>query len=130
MRHRLKKGNSRDHIFAVLSALSQTHDWSIEIKQWRDKRSNAQLAYFYAGIVNPICEETGNEVQDIHDFLCGEYWGWHEVKVMGQRKKKPVQTLTSPEPVSVENMVNFCEWCVMRMANEGIILEPPREVNV
>ena len=113
-----------------IQGLNKKRNWAIEIKRWVKKRSNAQIAYFWGGIVNTVVMETGNDKDTIHDFLCGDFFGWEEYKVFGQVKKRPVRTLTSPEPLSVEEMVNFCEWCVMRMAEEGIIIEPPREIQV
>ena len=128
--YKLAKGMSRDGFKDMIDTLDYNRDWRIKVVQWREKRSNAQLAYFYAVIVHPVCEETGNEVQDIHDFICGEYWGWEERKIMGQVKKKPIRTLTSPEPATVEEMVNLCEWAIMRFSHEGIVLEPPREIQM
>lgn len=136
MRYKIRNGqipnerakHDREAVAQAVLLLPNNYTWSVEIKQWREKRSNAQIAYFWAGIVNPIVEETGNDKDTIHDYLCIEYWGSEVVDVFGKKKKRPVQTLTSPEPVSVENMVNFCEWCVSHMAEHGIIIEPPREV--
>jgi len=130
MKYVLKKDRRKDDILKVISRLDSKRNWSIEIKQWRQKRSNPQLAYFYAGIVNPVVNETGNDQQTVHDFPCGEFFGWKEVRVFDQVRKVPVQTLTSPEPLSVEQMSNFCEWCISRMAQEGILIESPREVAV
>ena len=132
MKYVLRKNDprSRETICSMIQSLNSGRDWSIEVKQHRKKRSNAQLAYFYAGIVNPICEETGNEQQDIHDWLCMTYFGSEEYRVMGQLRKRAIRTLTSPEPLTVEQMVNFSEWCVARMAQEGIVLEPPREIEL
>ena len=131
MRYRLKKNDvdGRNRICEAVLQLNGNREWSIEIKQWREKRSNAQVSYFWAGIVNPVVEETGNDKNTIHDWLCGEYFGWEEHKVFGQVRKRPVQTLTSPEPLSVTQMVNFNEWCVSRLAQEGYLIESPREID-
>ena len=128
--YKLAKGMNRDGFKDMIDTLDYNRDWRIKVVQWREKRSNAQLAYFYAGIVHPVCEITGNDQQDIHDFICGEYWGWESRKIMGQVKKKPIRTLTSPEPATVEEMVNLCEWAVMRFSHEGIVLEPPKEIQM
>ena len=127
---KLGKDSDRTDFCDVILNLDYKRVWRVTIKQWREKRSNAQLAYFYAGIVHPVCEITGNDQQDIHDFICGEYWGWESRKIMGQVKKKPIRTLTSPEPATVEEMVNLCEWAVMRFSHEGIVLEPPKEIQM
>ena len=128
MRYVVRNEDGQENIIALILKLDLQFPWEIEVKRYRKKRSNAQLAYFYAGIVKPICDETGNDQQTIHDFLCGNRWGWKENTVFGQVRKVPVRTLTSPEPLPVEDMVTFCEWCVAEMAQHGILLEPPREV--
>jgi hypothetical protein len=132
MRYRIRKGSPEGNkaVQQTVAGLNPNRDWGVEIKQWRDKRTSGQVAYFWAGIVNTVVQETGNDKDTVHDFLCGGYFGETETVVFGRRRKKPVQTLTSPEPLSVEQMTNFLEWSIARMAQEGIIIEPPTEVTV
>ena len=120
---------AKDKAIHRIKVLDAEKDWEVIIRRYRKPRSNAQLAYFWGGVVQTVVEETGNDKNDIHDFLCGEYFGWQECEMFGAKRKKPIRTLTSPEPLTVEEMVNFCEWCASRMAQENIIIPPPHEVN-
>ena len=130
MRYVMRSNNpdAATNVIRTVQGLDRKKDWDVTIKRYVKKRSNEQLAYFWAGIVATVVMDTGNDKDDIHDWLCGEFFGWKEVKVMGAVKKRPVRTLTSPEPLTVEEMVNFCEWCASRLAQEGIIVEPPKGI--
>ena len=101
MRFKLNKHTSKELLVSTINNLDVNRDWSIEIKQWREKRSRAQDAYYWAAIVHPVALDTGNENEDIHQWLLGECFGWEEHNVMGNRRKRPVRSLTTPEPMTV-----------------------------
>jgi hypothetical protein len=37
------------------------------------------------------------EKEELHEFYCGEYFGWKEYEIMGKKKSKPVRTTTTDE---------------------------------
>ena len=53
---------------------------SVECKPWRKSRSNDQNALLWA-MYAPIAEHMGYDAEDVHEWMCGRFWGWTDVKV-------------------------------------------------
>lgn len=53
---------------------------SVECKPWRKSRSNDQNALLWA-MYTPIAEHMGYDAEDVHEWMCGRFWGWKDVKV-------------------------------------------------
>lgn len=53
---------------------------SVECKPWRKSRSNDQNALLWA-MYAPIAEHMGYDAEDVHEWMCGRFWGWKDVKV-------------------------------------------------
>lgn len=51
-----------------------------ECKRWRKSRSNDQNAMLWA-MYEPIAEHMGYDRDDIHEWFCGKFFGWHDVRV-------------------------------------------------
>ena len=126
-----KEGNpNRQHFIqqanALIAGLSPTVAWKITATRYRKKRSLPQNSYFWGVIVDMIHKDTGNESNDIHDVLCGECFGWQEYEVMGLRKRRPVRGTSQ---LTVDEFVEFCEWCrAFAATNLGIVIPEPNEV--
>ena len=52
----------------------------VEVKPWRKTRSNEQNALLWA-MYGPISEHMGYDRDDIHEGMCGRYFGWKDIKV-------------------------------------------------
>lgn len=52
----------------------------VECKRWHKTRSNKQNAMLWA-MYAPIAEFLGYDADDIHEWMCGRFWGWKDVKV-------------------------------------------------
>ena len=53
---------------------------SVECKPWRKSRSNDQNALLWA-MYEPLAEQMGYDREDIHEWMCGRFWGWKDIKV-------------------------------------------------
>lgn len=53
---------------------------SVECKPWRKSRSNDQNALLWA-MYEPLAEHMGYDREDIHEWMCGRFWGWKDIKV-------------------------------------------------
>ncbi len=112
----------------VRSAFVPGQRWALEFKRYRKKRTHEQLRYFWGVVVRMICDEYGNDKDDIHDLLCGEYFGWETYKVFGNLRRRPIQTLSGPEKIPTEDMSRFIDWCIAWAAQHDIMIPLPREV--
>ena len=52
----------------------------VECKRWRKSRSNDQNALLWA-MYGPIAEHMGYDRDDIHEWFCGRFFGWKDIKV-------------------------------------------------
>jgi len=72
-----------------------------------------------------ICEETGNEADDIHEYLLGTHVGWETYDVFGTTKKRPSRRSHNMDDETFEN---FNEWCrAWASQNLGMVVPLPGE---
>jgi hypothetical protein len=113
-----------DDLNRHISGLDKSVPWSIEIKRKRREKTNSQLSYWWGYVVKTACDQTGNEAQDIHDWLCIEAWGFKEKEVFGVKRRIPVRTITTDPMLNVEEMKDFIEWSTARLVQEGVVYDP------
>lgn len=85
------------NVLAFIAALPDTKPWAIEVKRYVKERTNLQNKALWGCAYKALHEASGNDPEDLHSYFCGERWGWVEVEVMGQRKRKPFRTTTHDE---------------------------------
>ena len=127
----IPKGSNPNHLHFVEQAvclirdLNPAYPWDVTVKRYRKPRSNPANRYHWGVIVKIICEETGNEAEDIHEYLLGEHVGWETYEVLGNLKKRPSRR---SHTMTVEEFENFNEWCRAWAAqNLGIVIPLPGE---
>ncbi len=109
----------------LLDELNPNFPWKITAVRHRKKRSNPQNAYHWGVIITMICEDTGNDKNDIHEYLLGEYAGWEEYEVLGKRKVRPARRSAD---MNTEEFNDFNEWCSAWAAkNLGMVIPMPGE---
>lgn len=69
----------------------------LSVDVYKPKRSMEQNAALFGHAYKILRAETGNDKEDLHDYFCGEYFGWKVQEVMGERRKKPIRTTTTDE---------------------------------
>ena len=115
----------RDQSFTLIGDLSPDYVWEVTAKRHRKKRSNPANAYHWGVIIKVICDETGNESNDIHEYLLGEHVGWVEYEVLGTVKKRPSRR---SHDMNVEDFEKFNEYCrAFAASNLGLVIPLPGE---
>lgn len=54
---------------------------SVDCAKWKPTRSNEQNALLFGVLYPPIAEVMGYSVEDIHEYMCGRFFGWQDVRV-------------------------------------------------
>ena len=122
----IRPGSDRSAAHKLIDDLHPNKIWKVTAALYRKKRSNPQNSFWWGYVVGPICKDTGNDAQDVHDVLCGERFGWKEVMVLGRKKLKPVRGTSD---LSVDEMEDFRIWCTAYAVRElGIVVPEPTEV--
>jgi|TARA_R110000796_G_C14508422_1_gene429631 hypothetical protein len=116
-------------MFAWIEGLPSDKPWAIEVRRHIKKRSNPQNSALWGCAYKFISQETGNAPEDLHQFFCGEFWGWRVEHIIGTKKKKPIRTTTTGEDgkrdvISTEELSEFYE-SIQRLCAEALDLVVP-----
>ena len=121
-------------ISAAVHAIRQLpHDqhWQIEVKPLKTIRTHSQNDLLWGAIYPPIMEEMGlqgaTEKEELHEFFCGEYFGWNEKTIFGRRKLTPKRTTTKDEDgktntLSKVEFAEFVDFIIRKAAENGIVI--------
>lgn len=118
----------QEKALTLIEELNPTFAWEITAKRYRKKRSNPQNSYHWGVIIKIICDESGNDPTEMHEYLLGEHVGWIEYEFLGEIRRKPSRR---SHDMAVETFENFNEWCRAWAAhNLGIVMPLPGETTL
>lgn len=60
-------------------------------------RTNKQNAALFGLAYKILRDETGHELDELHDFFCRRFFGVHEFEVLGEKHTRPMRTTTTDE---------------------------------
>lgn len=92
---------SKDRVLARL--IRFIHDWPakvpciIEAKRFVRTRSTLQNRALWGVAYKVLSDATGHRDTELHEYFCGEFFGWEEYALLGMRKKRPRRTTTTDE---------------------------------
>lgn len=131
----LRRDRTREGVMAnvlrQIQALPDKFDWAVTIERHRKTRSDEQNAALFGLAYRTLRDETGNDPDDLHTYFCGEYFGWVERTVMGQRRRVPKRSTTKDENGrrSVMTTVEFADFFsfIQQRAAEtvGVVIPDP-----
>lgn len=84
-------------LVAYLSALSTDKEVQVTISDVKKERSDLQNRALWGCAYKTLRDATGNDADDLHTYFCGEYFGWTEYEVMGQKRRRPLRTTTKDD---------------------------------
>jgi hypothetical protein len=118
------------NVWTLLNGLSKTKSWAIEIKRHVKSRSSDQNSAMW-GLAYPlIADAIGEDVNTIHEYMLGEYFGWVETCVLGRKKLKPARTTTSglngeSDVLDKLQFAAYFDFIQRRAAEHGIHIPDP-----
>jgi hypothetical protein len=126
---KLRPGVLRN-LIDFINRLPANKSWRIGVAQYRKTRSNEQNAALW-GVAYPVlAEATGQPVNDWHDYMLGEHFGWVEYSLFGRRKLRPARTTTTgyngeDDVLSTAEFAEFYDFIQQRAAENGIFVPDP-----
>lgn len=87
----------------VLAGLDELVAWNVTIEPVKHERSASQNAYLWAVPNKMISDATGYEVEEVHEYLCGQHFGWKDKRVPKTPRNPsgvesvPIRTTTTDE---------------------------------
>lgn len=82
-------------LIGLLSSIPATEEFQVTIAPIKKERSNLQNRALWGCAYEHLRKATGNDKEDLHEYFCGEYFGWEVREVMGMKKKYPKRTTTT-----------------------------------
>lgn len=94
----------------------------IEVREYHPRRSTEQNAALW-GLAYPILREaTGEDVNDLHEYMLGEWSGWSEHEIFGRKKLKPQRRSSNLNRVEFADFFSFIQ---QRADEYGIYIPDP-----
>lgn len=125
---------SIQRVVAYLSKCRPGHKLRVEVSEVRRGRSGSQNASLWGVAYPPLMAHMGlrgeREAEELHEFWCGEYFGWVTYDIMGQRKKRPRRTTTTDEMgqrkvIATVEFMDFYAFIQQRSAEYGVFVPDP-----
>ena len=118
----------------LLAAFLPGRELTVTIEEAKVERSDLQRRSLFGCAYKALMAQMGlageSEKNDLHEFLCGEFWGWREKNIMGQIHRYPIRTTTRGEDgkrdvISVREQLDFYAWIQRRAAENGYDVPDP-----
>lgn len=97
----------------------------------RPERTPPQLRYLWGVAIKMLSEHAGYEPEDVHEYLCGSFWGWKPKRMPGGRTQDvPIRTTTvdadgNRDVIDGEEFWRYVEFCQRVGARQGIVIPDP-----
>lgn len=118
------------NLIDFINRLPASKSWRISVAQYRKTRSTEQNAALWAVAYPALEEATGQPVNDWHEYMLGEYFGWVEYSLFGKRKLRPARTTTTgfngeESKLTTVEFAEFYDFIQQRAAENGIFVPDP-----
>jgi hypothetical protein len=97
----------------------------------RPERTVPQLRYLWGVPYKLLADAFGFEPEEIHEYLCGNFWGWKPKKLPGGRSHEvPIRTTTEDEDgnrdvIDGKAFWDYVEWIQRVGARQGVVIPDP-----
>jgi hypothetical protein len=112
-------------------ALDPKKAYRITVEAYRKRRSDDQNAALWGLAYPTIAKATGqDDVNEWHEYMLGEHFGWVESNLFGKRKLRPARTTTTGFngeacTLSTAEFAEFFDFIQRRAAQNGIFIPDP-----
>ena len=130
----LSKSGARDSVIrriaTVLSKLPMDRAWTLDLKEFKPRRSDQQNRYLWGVVYGTILKALGPSLQgwdstDLHEYLLGEWAGWERLEGLGRVRLRPVKRSSR---LSKVEFMDYVAWIQQHMAEKGVYVPDPNEV--
>lgn len=102
----------------------------VTVGRYVKERSDVQNRALWGCAYKALQTQTGNEREDLHEYFCGEFFGWTVKRVMNQPKRSPRRTTTKNEEgkrdvIDTMTMADFYAFIQRRSAENGFDVPDP-----
>jgi hypothetical protein len=119
--------SGREALRACLNGLPKDKRYTITVAEYKKSRTLDQNAYWWKVIATPMAQFCGYTPDEMHEELCGQFFGWKTVEFRGHKREKPRRTTTTPDMLEVAAFTQLIEWGHQMAAEMGIVLPQERQ---
>lgn len=118
-------------LMRFLSAVPLTEEFQVTIGPIKKERTDPQNKALWGCAYEHLRKATGNDKEDLHEYFCGEYFGWEIREVMGMKKKYPKRTTTTGydgkrDVITTLQLSDFYQFIQVRSAETvGVFVPDP-----
>lgn len=115
----------------VLELFAEGKPVNVKVGIARPERTPPQLAYLWAVPIKLLAEAMGFEPPEVHEYACGEHFGWTRDELPGGRfRERPIRTTTTDEHGNRDVLEGDEFWryveSLQRMgARAGVVIPDP-----
>lgn len=104
---------------------------NVKISIARPERTPPQLRYLWGVAIPLLANHAGYERDDVHEYLCGLFWGWKQKrKPGGKLEDVPIRTTTvdadgNRDVIDGEEFWRYVEFIQRFGARIGVVIPDP-----
>jgi len=99
---------------------------NVKITVARPERTDRQNAYLWGVAYKVLGEHMGHSADELHEWLCGEYFGWQDRALPGGRVTSvPLRTTTKPDKLDDREFWKYVEFIQRKAAEAGVYIPDP-----
>lgn len=102
----LRRENCRQYI----DELDPNRKWKVEITEYRKQRSTEQNAFLHGVPLKILSDHTGYTLDEIREYLAGEFMGWEEYEVFGKKKVRPIKSSSQMDTSEMTKFIEYIQW--------------------
>lgn len=95
---------------------------SVVVTEYRRKRSDEQNKYLWGVCYEILMQATGQEREDWHEYMLGEWGGWEKHELFGRKQLRPVRRSSK---LTTTEFSDYWAFIQRRAAENGIIIPDP-----
>ena len=135
---RLIPATERDRAIELLANFVRHYlpgkELSVDVEEFAEERTGKQRRALFGVAYKSLMDQMGlageREKDQLHEMMCGEYFGWRDASTMGATSRVPARTTTRNEAgerdvLSVRQQMAFYAWLQRRAAEYGYEIPDP-----
>lgn len=123
-------------ISTFLCGLDAEKPWEVLVRPFKRTRSTQQNRYLRGVAAQMLADSVGYENEEMHEYLCGTYWGWRQVRCPKTPsnpkgiKDVPIRTTTTNDQgerdvLNKRDFWDFVEFVQRFGAKHGVMIPDP-----
>lgn len=115
----------------ILAVFQSGRPVNVKLSIARPERTPPQLKYLWGVAIKMLAEHGGYDPEDVHEYLCGSYFGWRTKRLPGGRSEEvPIRTTTvdadgNRDVIDGDEFWKYVEFCQRVGARAGVVIPDP-----